>query len=453
MFKRIFLGLVVIGIWSLSAFAQDKEEILSLVYQRPYPEMEKTKALKGKIEYTPLLLEEAEFTAEEIPALSKFITKSKKQAVSMCYPKVMIKETEELKAKEKKELLFLDKLGNVEKRVVISDCASIRLSKNKKYLLVDVDSYKAGSDPYNPFDITITTAIFDVEGNKLWSFKDSPSGMWVSPTAEYVITHPGIEWGCEDELNIRYKTGEHKEISLSDIIHQGSTPYHLDISDNGEYFCVVSAGYLILFDKHGKVIWKKENGFGAEPPYFLKNDFIGAISWERSGNELITYFYLYDINGNLLWKNKIFVSVEGVYFVEEERKIYIISGWGHFFLFDIKTGNLLAKYTDDNAGTFFSNLKGVLARFAPHWRGIIPNSDFSRIITSASPEWESIERIEIFDKNLRKIGQKEYPVKRDKHGFVDGYIKRYIGNPTAKFSKDNLLSIMTKEGSDVYEIK
>ncbi|MFH1563451.1 MAG: hypothetical protein ABIF11_08585 [Nitrospirota bacterium] len=123
--KRIFLGLVVVlvcvGYYSLVSFAQDKEEILSLVYQRPYPEMEKTKALKEEVEYSPLFLEEAEFTAKEMPALSKFMTKSKKQSVSICYPKVvLLKKGEEGIGKVPEcELLFLDKFGKITKRYPI----------------------------------------------------------------------------------------------------------------------------------------------------------------------------------------------------------------------------------------------------------------------------------------------------------------------------------------------
>lgn len=443
MFKRIFLGLVmlvIVIISRLDVLAQDKEEILSLVYERPYPDVKVTRGLKAteEVEYTPLFLEEGEFSEKESKTLGlKANLKGKNKTVSICYPKVVIKETPK---KEEKELLFLDKFGKVKKRYLLPDWVHIQWSENNKYLCVEKSTY----GDYREGTQRVKRTILDAEGNELWNYEDSPADdFYVSPTGDYVIEIPDCDYGRRDEMTIHYQRGKDKELILpSNITH------YVDFSENGEYFCVTTGACLLLFDKHGNELWRRKGGgFGTEDPYFLKNEFIGAISSGIIGDENISDFYLYDIKGNLLWKNRVFLSIQDVYYLESEGKVYVLSGWGHFYLFDIKTGQLLAKYSDENAPTYKPASKGISNPLAPKWRGIIVNPDLSKIITLAvrSAYYEGdTERVDIFNKNLKKLGQREYP---------DKYIKVNFYEPVIKFSRDNLLAIMTKGGLEIYEVK
>jgi len=435
MFKRIFLGLVVVGIWSLSVFAQDKEEILSLVYERPYPDQEKARALREEVEYQPLFLVEGEFSQEEVKTLGmKTKIKGKKQSISMCYPKVILlkKGEQGIGKSPETELLFLDKFGKVGKRYLI-DSEDVFWSENNKYLCVYKDK---------------KIIVLDAEGKELWSYKYSPiAGIEVSPSGDYVIEEPDVDWGGYGEMILRYQNNGYKKIDLNCIL-----PFYIDFSEDGEYFCVTSGLHLILFDKYGKELWKKEEGFGREYPYFLKNKFIGAMANTVVGDEDITYFYLYDINGNLLWKNKVFLSVQDICYLEEEGRIYVLSDWGHFFCFDVKSGELLAKYSDKHAPTFFPSWKAVSSgkqktpsdHFLSNWRGIFVKPDHSKVFTFAFPKGKP-NRLDSFDKNLKEMEQNELHIKDIKYSPQLNLI--------VKFSKDNLLSIMTKEGLKTYEVK
>ncbi|MEW6606898.1 MAG: hypothetical protein AB1414_05520 [bacterium] len=430
MCKRIFLGLIIIGVCGVSVLAQDKdkEDPLSLVYEQVYPEFEKTKDLK-EVEYTPLFLTEGKFSAQEVKTIGiKTNLKGEKKTLSMCYPKVVLKEVN-----DEKELLFLDKLGKIIKRYPL-EWEDVFWSENKKYLCFYRDK---------------KIVVIDSEGKELWSYKYLPiSDIHVSPNGDYVIEEPDVDYGGYDEIEIHYQTGKHKKIELPPT----GLPFYLDISENGEYFCVTIGAYLLLFDKYGKEMWRREGGFGREYCYFLKNEFIGAMNHQVIGDEEITYFNLFDIKGNLLWRNRVFSAVEDVCYLKDEGKVYVLSAWGHFFLFDVKNGKLLAKYSDENAPVFKPPLfsgKGIWAPspLAPNWRGIIINPNFDRIITHDLRKYYykgETERVELFDKDLRKLGQKEYPRESIKINFLE---------PVIRFSNDNLLSIMTKEGLKTYEIK
>lgn len=444
MMKRITLVLVVVMGWSVISLAQGEEELLSLVYERPYPGQDITRSLKKaeQVEYFPLFLVEDDFSSEEVKTLGlKTRLKDEKKALAICYPKVVLVEKGEkgIGKSPEEELLFLDKFGQIKKTYKLKHGIEVEWSKNQKYLcLYDISDISENKRK---------VVILDANGNELWSYREAPlAGCEVSPNGDYVIEYPDCEYASSDELWLHSRQGK-KKINLPSNLG----PY-VDICENGEYFAVSSGEYLILFDKKGNELWQRE-GNSPDQPYFLKNEFIGIASDDLRGDEWITYFWLYDIKGNLLWKNKAFVSIEAVYYAEEEGRVYVLSGWGYFFCFDIVSGKLVTKYSAKEAPPFISSHKFFEGKpnpatnpLCPNWGGIITNRDGSKIITfDCRKEEDYPERVELFDKELRRLEQKEYP---------DNYIK--ITNrwePVIKFSKDNLLSIMTNDGLKVYEVK
>ncbi|MDI6736008.1 MAG: hypothetical protein QME42_07435 [bacterium] len=448
MFKRKFLGLVIVGICGLAAWAEGEEDLLSLIYERPYLEQKKARVLKEPVEYNPLFLVEGEFSQTEAKTLGMKLkaTKEEKKTISMCYPKVILlkKGEQGIGKSPKQELLFLDKFGKEEKRVKMeTDWADVFWSKNNKYLCVYAISKSRISKEKDK------STVFDANGNELWSFEGYPAaGYLVSPNGDYVIEMPDIDYGGGFCIVLHYANGKSKTIDLGDVVGSRPYGYYWDISENGEYFAVIIDRYLILFNKEGEALWKREGAFGRELLFFLKNQFIGAVDSRDIGDENVTEFCLYDINGNLLWKNKVFMSVQDVYYIEEEGRIYVISGWGHIFCFDVKSGELLAKYSDENApNVFYRNPEkrpsNKSKKLLPNFRGIFITLDCSKIFTLACMK---VPQLCFFEKGLKNLKEKklsENPFELAGAG----------GDPIVKFSGSSYLTIMTKEGLRIYEVK
>lgn len=250
MFKRIFLGLIIVGVCGVSVLAQDKdkEDPLSLVYEQAYPEFEKTKLVleyKSDEPIVDVIFDEATMTVKEARALGiKGLEKRKAtEIVKVRYPKVVApKDAVHPRQRIIKGVVtFLNEKGSITNQISLRD---VKFTENGKEKWIDDEC-------------------------------------WLSSNGEYagVVTTSGIPGGITPQGEFYESTIEKVKFSLIDkngnILWEKTVMDYLIskciISNDGKRILMVSnpvmhkykySTGIYLYNEKGKQIWKQEYGKG-----------------------------------------------------------------------------------------------------------------------------------------------------------------------------------------------
>jgi hypothetical protein len=263
-----------------------------------------------RIEYNPpkgeeiidIIWDEVEITVKEAKKLGVkgLEDKSENEKIKVKYPKVVIPKApwtpEGATVEFPKSIKFFNYKGNLIKEVKLEKGIpgvrsedQVTISKNNKYLcILHTKANNKGE-----------SIVLDTEGNVLWHIKHNLYEAYPSPDGEYIIGAPNPE--LEGPLYIYYKNGSFKKID------HYSCAWDFDFSENGYFFAVwvVERGggdLLILFDKNGNELWRKEIKGGMFGPLIsiLNDNLISVVTLDRKEGKLECKRYVFDINGNLI---------------------------------------------------------------------------------------------------------------------------------------------------------
>jgi WD40 repeat protein len=278
------------------------------------------------------------------------------------FPKVVVTEREG--GVKGAKIRFYDKDGRMKKEYSSRPTGTLLIikTKNDKFIAkIELNMEGILSDIY-PGELEV----YNNEGNIIWRrIGNIPYNIAISPDGKYAVGvggGPAIE-ALTDNLYILYPDKETKSIKLN--IDNMSDSYNIDFTDKGDYFVIIvgEPAVLILFNKIGSEIWKKN----------LKGT-LGKVAFSPNGKYIVAEAgytsYLFKISGELIceipfWGHTYRFSKNGRYMIilNESYSVPTL-----FWIIEIETGKVITQCE-----------KGELFGYCPY--GIIdvyisPNFEF-----------------------------------------------------------------------------
>ncbi|MCB4792590.1 MAG: PQQ-like beta-propeller repeat protein [Elusimicrobia bacterium] len=350
-----------------------------------------------------------------------------------------------------KAIRFFDKDGNKMKEVEVKRGNGYgtltSLSYNKKYIgLWQSKVIKTTSTiPNNPQDrkkqieketTSSSFSIYDQNGQYLWGVLDpDDASIAISPNGDYAINYPSSEY-TKSPIKFYNKINGYKSIDNLPAPH---TSCKMGFSADGKLWAInigSQNSFLILFDKDGNEIWRRDLGMekGGEVVLSDNGEFIATIGYNTKTTPWDFYLYLYTRTGTFLWKKKMIIGNTGILFPHDTTKI-IAADRSKVYMFDIKTGN-----------TDWEREVGIDL----FWPKISSDANFNKIlVTSISPTKEKLNAVSsilLFDKDGNRILTQSF-----EPGHVL-YSQKYP-LPNIEMSKDgSSIYVTTNNGMEVYSI-
>ena len=240
----------------------------------------------------------------------------------------------EVKKPQKLRLSNEDKkkgINSKEMRYLIYKARNSSPQVEGEFLVEVIDGDKVvhlGGDAYDGYTIWSKRRIYDEDGKFLCEIEGDVD-LYIVPEGNYIVAIGEVSDYSKETAHISVYNMEGKLLGRYKPKDQLKEYKVISASQDGSYFIVIERYYgkeVILFNKNGNLIWKKEMNIGIAPKVFFSPD----NRYILIGGRLMT------INGKEKWRTG-WGHFEKVYFDPWERFILVIGKW-FIYLFGYKTG-------------------------------------------------------------------------------------------------------------------
>lgn len=424
----LFLGILLIGL-TISAQEESPKIELNTVYERNLDEV----IVDAIYDTATVSLSDAKLMGWQSTYINRL---EAKDVLKVEYPKIIkvSKRGTDLEyyapdtkntSYYVKELRFYDKDGRKIRSIPLESSEYIYSSPSNRYILVSKmpaefkPNYSGGT-------------LYDAKGVKVFEMEG------LSPIA---VSDEGLMVAANLDWEIPSKTGESfylydksgrliKEIENPD--KKNAAAFLAKFSPEGKFAILVFAGtgtrptYLYIIDSNGKISGHcdlPEYRFSARAEEMDISDDAGfavildkiyrtpSLVWEQ-------FVFFLDWRGNIKWRQPLEIRGNMIVKISEDKsKVYVISGVGYIWCFDIMTGREIWKHKEVWA---LDPITGIFSWEVPIFSELNVKNDILYIIGKQGSDWHSSTLFAFDGKTGNLLRKIDYPGEKITFGETAG---------------------------------